>query len=69
MNADDAARRLAGQINAPKGSVSVAALYREVVPIILVWYDPRHVAAVADLPSSYEGFNVVVEPRRVFVGA
>jgi hypothetical protein len=67
MNVEDAARRLASQITAPRGAVSVMAWHNHHPPEIMVWYDTRYISVVAELPSAFEGFKVVVEPRPNFV--
>jgi len=69
MDADQAARRLSELDKAPRGAVSVSALFRSSNPEILVWYDPRYKSAVSHLPAQFEGFNVRVEPRKLFISA
>lgn len=66
MTVDDAARYLAKQILAPRGAVSVSAWYKHQPPEILVWYDAPYAFTVANLPKTFEGYKVVVEPRRQF---
>jgi hypothetical protein len=69
MDVEQAARLLSGRVDAPRGAVSIAAWYEQASPEIMVWYDPQYVRVVSGLPSTFEGYRVVVKARPRFFAA
>jgi hypothetical protein len=67
MDVDEAARCLAQKISGPRGAVSVSGWHKEPA-YIKVWFDPRYIHLVTNLPTFFQGFKVVVEPRPKFEG-
>jgi hypothetical protein len=59
----EAAIHLLGEIEAPRGSVNTLAYFDTVGPVIRVLVDPSYWLQARNLPSTYEGYRVVVEKR------
>ncbi len=59
----DAAIHLLGEIGAPRGSVNTIAYFDTTGPVIRVLIDPSYWLHARNLPSTYEGYRVVVEKR------
>lgn len=65
MNGPDAAQELYASLKVQKGKVNVAACEDGTHGYILkVWVAPG--TPVIDIPLTYQGFPVVVEPRPTF---
>ena len=63
MNVDDAARRLAMQVTAPAGAVTVLAWHGDDAEEIRVWFEGPWEWAARSLPGRFEGFRVRIEKR------
>jgi hypothetical protein len=63
----DAAAALLSLIEAPKGSVNTYGCCDGDGPAIHVMIDPLYWNAVHDVPTSYEGYRVIVEKREATI--
>lgn len=63
MTPQDAAEALLTAIHAPPGRISVLP-WPEMGGIVMrVFVDPTYAPFVAEIPTRFEGFDVIVEPR------
>lgn len=60
----DAAAHLQSLIRAPKGAVNTLAVADAQGPVIRVLVDPMYWAVVTGVPSTFEGFRVIVQKRQ-----
>lgn len=64
-NLDAAAAALLAQIKAPRGAVNTLAYCDKSGCFIRVLVDPMYWLSISDLPSTFEGYSVVVEKREI----
>ena len=69
MTLDDAARKLAAQVRAPRWAVSISAWHGDDGEKILVRVDQRYRGDLGAVPERFEGFAVKVVWRSEFTTA
>ncbi len=63
MTLQAAAAHLLEFVNLPPGAVNVLPIPSEGGGRLIVWIDSRHIRQVRDLPTSFEGYEIFIEPR------
>jgi hypothetical protein len=66
MDVENAARRLAEQFASPRGALTIVPWHGDKRQEIRVWYGSDASASLKGLPSVFEGYPVVAEPRPNF---
>jgi Zn-dependent protease len=63
MTLQTAATHLLALMNLPPGAVNVLPISTSDGGRLVVWIDSRYILRARNVPSSYEGYAVSIEPR------
>ncbi len=63
MTLQTAAHHLLAEMDLPSGAVNVLPLATSEGERLVVWVDRRYLLRARDVPSTFEGYAVTVEPR------
>lgn len=69
MTLQTAADHLLASVDLPAGSVNVLPIPNEGGGRLVVWVDRRYIRRAHDLPPSFEGYEVTIEPRPEFTSS